>query len=752
MRVADSADLLERMKGWIVRRIGWARLIAAGLVAFAVFVRIVDPIPLKIARNLVFDFYQQQKPRLPQPFPVAIIDIDDPSLAEVGQWPWPRSRFAELVDKAMADGAVAIGFDIIFAERDRLSPVNVAIDNPGLPEPLRAALQNLPDNDRLLADAFARGRVVVGQTSVRRTHAVSSPGGPVMQVPHAVVGLDPAPFVLTLPELVQNLPELEAAAAGHGVFNVRPDPDGVYRRAPMVVSIGGTLRLGLGPELLRVGSGGGPFAIRTNEAGIDGVVLAGKLVPTAGDGTVQPYLTPSLRARFVSAGDLLSGRMPAGRLAGHLVLVGTSAIGLEDYRATALGVQMAGVEIHAQMLENILSDSLLVRPNYAVAVELVVTVAFSLILIVLTPIMNAYFLISSSAIFLGSLAWVSFNAFVTRRVLIDATFPIWAGLATIIFMLAANYLREERRRQRIRLAFGQYVSRDLVTELIDNQESLKLGGETRELTLLFSDVRGFTAIAESYRDNPAGLTSLMNRLLNGLSAAILGEKGTIDKFMGDAVMAFWNAPMDHARHQKAACTAALKMVDHVERLNSLRRAEAEAALTEFQPMHIGIGINTGSCTVGNMGSDTRFDYTAMGDPVNLASRLEGQSRYYGTAIIVGSPTEAAVHADFALLELDLVRVKGKSQPERIFALLGDCAMRESEEFVQAAILNRQMLAAMRGQQWDAAEAGLASLEPMAVAFDPRLATHFIGLRERIAHFRANPPPTDWDGVHDATSK
>lgn len=621
MRAVDSADLLTRMMKWIGRRIGWARLIAIGLVAFAVFVRIVDPVPLKIARNLVFDFYQQQKPREPQAFPVAIIDIDDPSLAEIGQWPWPRSHFANLVDKAMADGAVAIAFDIIFAERDRLSPVNIAADNPGLPQALRDELQRLPDTDRLLADAFARGRVVVGQTSVRSTHAAARTEEAVMQVPHALVGLDPTPFVLSLPELVENLPELETAAAGHGVFNVRPDPDGVYRRAPLVLSIGGALRLGLGPELLRVGTGGQPFAVRTNEAGVDGVVLAGKLVRTAGDGTVQPYLTPSLRSRFIPAGDLLSGRMPSGRLKGHLVFVGTSAIGLEDYRATALGVQMAGVEIHAQMLENILSGSLLVRPNYAVAVELVVTVAFCAILIVMTPIMNAYFLISSSAFFLGSLGWLSFNAFAARRVLLDATFPIWAGLATIIFMLSANYLREERRRHRIRTAFGQYVSRDLVTELIDNQESLRLGGETRELTLLFSDVRGFTAIAESYRDNPAGLTSLMNRLLNGLSGAILDEKGTIDKFMGDAVMAFWNAPIDHPEHQKAACAAALKMVNKVAALNEARQEEAEAKKVEFQPMYIGIGINTGSCTVGNMGSDTRFDYTAMGDPVNLASRL-----------------------------------------------------------------------------------------------------------------------------------
>lgn len=740
------------MVGWIGRWIGWARVIALGLIAFAVVVRVADPVPLRIARNLVFDFYQQQRPREPQAFPIAIIDIDDASLTEIGQWPWPRTRFAELVDKTMGDGAVAMAFDIIFAERDRLSPPKVADDNPDLDEALKAGLRALPDNDRLLAEAFARGRVVVGQTSVRSAHAAAAHESNVPQVPHALVGLDPLPYITTFPDLVENLPELEAAAAGHGMFNVRPDPDGVYRRAPMVVSVAGQLRLGLGPELLRVATGGNPFAVRTNEAGIDGVVLAGKLVNTAGDGTVRPYLTPSQRHRFVSAGDILSGRMPKGRLAGHLVFVGTSAIGLEDYRATPLGLQMAGVEIHAQMLENILSGTLLERPNYAIGIELTAAVVTCIALVILTPIMNAVFLIVSGTIFLASFAWFSFNAFTSQRLLLDATFPIWAGLATIIFMSSANYLREERRRQRIRTAFGQYVSRDLVTELIDNQQSLRLGGETRELTLLFSDVRGFTSIAESFSDNPAGLTSLMNRLLNRLSGAILEQKGTIDKFMGDAVMAFWNAPMDHDDHQRAACAAALRMVREVAEMNAEREVEDAAAGRAFQPMQIGIGLNTGKCTVGNMGSDMRFDYTAMGDPVNLASRLEGQSRYYGTSIIVGSTTEAAVHGDFALLELDMIRVKGKSQPERIFALLGDRMLRESDDFVQTTLVNGQMLGAIRAREWDHAEQALDELEDMATSFDPLLATHFANLRARIAGFRLAPPPPDWDGVYDATSK
>jgi adenylate cyclase len=738
--------------GWrFGRSVGWARIVALGLVAALLALRVADPVPVQVVRNLTFDFYQQLKPREVAPFPVAIIDVDDPSIAEIGQWPWPRTRFADLVDRATADGAVAIAFDIIFAEPDRLSPPRVAADNPDLPPEVRAELEALPENDAVLAASFARSRVIVGQTSVRSALAGLEIARDIPEVPHAVIGPDPMPFLLKFPDLVENLPELEAAAAGRGVFNVRPDPDGVFRRVPLVMSVEDHIRLGLAPELLRVATGGQPFAIRTNEAGIDGVVLAGQIVQTAGDGTVRPYLTPHDRARFVSAADLLNGRTEPGRLAGHLVLVGTSAIGLEDFRATPLGVPMAGVEIHAQLLENILSNTLLVRPNYAVAVELLAALALCLLVILLTPILTATTLIVSSLLFLAAFGIGSYGLFQTQRLLVDPSFPMLAGLTTMIFMSTANYLREERRRRRIRTAFGQYVSRDLVDRLSETEEGLTLGGETRELTLLFSDVRGFTAIAESYRSDPAALTQLMNRLLTNLSNAILDRGGTIDKFMGDAVMAFWNAPLAHPDHARSACAAALGMITALDRMNAERIAEAKAAGTEYLPMNVGIGINTGTCTVGNMGSDMRFDYTAVGDPVNLASRLEGQSRNYGLPIILGSATAAAAKETFALLEIDLIRVKGKLQAERIFALLGDANLRETPVFAGAVATNTRMIDAYRAREWDGAEAALADLAVM----DGRLGrlTGYLALyRRRIAEARAVPPPPDWDGVYDATEK
>jgi adenylate cyclase len=326
-----------------------------------------------------------------------------------------------------------------------------------------------------------------------------------------------------------------------------------------------------------------------------------------------------------------------------------------------------------------------------------------------------------------------------------------AGLVTMIFMSTANYLREERRRRRIRTAFGQYVSRDLVDRLSENEEGLTLGGETRELTLLFSDVRGFTAIAESYREDPAALTQLMNRLLTNLSNAILARGGTIDKFMGDAVMAFWNAPLDHADHARSACAAGLGMIEAVERLNREREAEARAGGTAFMPLNVGIGINTGTCTVGNMGSDMRFDYTAVGDPVNLASRLEGQSRTYGLPVIVGSATRAQAE-EFAFLEIDLIRVKGKLQAERIFALMGDANLRGTPVFAEAEAANGRMLAAYRAQDWDGAEAALSALDALDARLGRRLQGYLALYRRRIGAGRATPPGADWDGVFDATDK
>ena len=744
------------MKEWFSKWLGWIRVISFLGLLCGLAIRIGDPLPVETLRHTAFDLYHQSKPRDITPLPVTILDVDDSSIEEIGQWPWPRTRVAEMVDRATADGAVAIGFDIVFAEPDRLSPPQIARDNPGMPPELAEQLSGMPENDDLLAQAFARSRVIVGQATVRSLAGNRAEKREMVDMPPALIGPDPTPFLLRFPDILQNLPALEANAAGRGMFATRPDADGVYRRVPLVMMVQDKIRLGLTPELLRVATGGGTYAIRTNDAGIEGVVLARQLVPTARDGTVWPYLTPSSQSRYVRAADLIGGRMPPGRMAGHLVLVGTSAIGLEDFRATPLGIPMAGVEIHAQVLENIMAQTLLSRPNYAIAVELVLTLVLCTLVIIFAPSLSARLLISSSVVLLsGYVAW-SYFMFHEHRVLIDPTFPVLATATAIMLISTVNYLREERQRREIRSAFGQYVSPDLVDQLSRNQGKLTLGGESRQLTLLFSDVRGFTAIAEEYRDDPQALTVLMNRFLTILSEAIMDNQGTIDKFMGDAVMAFWNAPLDHQEHAHAACHAALRMISDVEAFNAKRLRSGTRTTGRdghrVHPLKVGIGINTGQCVVGNMGSDTRFDYTALGDPVNVASRLEGQSRYYGCAIILGQATAARVSQDMAVMELDRIRVVGKEVPETVFALFGHDGLRSQSAFQGLILRNAEMLDAYRAQDWDGADAALSSLPAMAAEAGQDLDAYVTLYATRIAQLRSDPPAGDWDGVYASTGK
>ncbi|MGE4219201.1 MAG: adenylate/guanylate cyclase domain-containing protein, partial [Alphaproteobacteria bacterium] len=312
----------------------------------------------------------------------------------------------------------------------------------------------------------------------------------------------------------------------------------------------------------------------------------------------------------------------------------------------------------------------------------------------------------------------------------------------------ANYSREAAEKKQVRGAFSQYLSPALVEQLAENPDQLKLGGETKTMTMLFCDVRGFTSISETYKSNPVGLTVLINRLLTPLTDVILARGGTIDKYMGDCIMAFWNAPIDVPEQEKKACDAALNMFTALEELNVERRREAAEQGVTYMPLNIGVGINTGTVVVGNMGSEQRFDYSVLGDAVNLAARLEGQSKTYGVGTVLGPDTAARSADTNAMLELDQIAVKGKKEAVTIFGLLGDKAMLESEEFKRLQAEHDRMIAAYRRQDWNACEMHMqaARANPLAPADLYEL------YAERIAAFRANPPPADWDGVFVATTK
>jgi adenylate cyclase len=728
-----------------------ARLSGLVLLFLLLGLRIADPLFVSTIRNQGFDILQRIYPRPVVEQPVTIADIDEKSLELIGQWPWPRSEVAALVDRLTAMGAVVVGFDVVFAEPDRLSPDRIAADNPELPEQARLDLAALPSNEELLAGAIGRSRVVVGETSVRVADQSLAASQPIVDTPYAALGNDPLPFLLKFPKLVQNLPVISEAAAGHGLFTVEPDPDGIFRRMALVMMVEDHMRLALSAEMLRIATGGQAFAIRTAEAGIEGIVVGGVFVPTDGNGRVWPWFNGSSRDRYVSAGSVMDGSAPPEKLAGHLVIIGTSAVGLEDFRATPVANFMPGVEIHAQIIENILTKQFLSRPAYAIGMELVVTLMVGLIIVILVPRIGAFYAFFAAISVLGLVVSATFWAFYAHRLLIDATFPAGALAALFVLMAMANYMREERQRRQIRSAFGQYLSPALVDRLADHPEQLVLGGETRELTLLFTDVRGFTTISESFKSNPQGLTRLMNQFLTALSQAILEREGTIDKYMGDAVMAFWNAPLDRPDHAMLACQAGLDMVQRVADLNAVRRKEVEANPQDaHHEIRIGVGINTGECVVGNMGSDMRFDYTALGDTVNLASRLEGQSKAYGVTIILGEATAQAVAGKLAVIEIDLIRVKGKIEPERVHTLFGTEEMAASPAFAVLREENGAMLEGYRRQDWDGAAAALDRMAPVASGID--LAGYIALYKQRIEQFRADPPGEGWDGVYVAASK
>ena len=738
-----------RRLGRFAQRFGIGRAVCLLLLVALVFLRIWDPAPLEAVRLQSFDFFQVLKPRIATQRPVIIVDIDEESLTAIGQWPWPRTIVADLVTKLTGLGALAIAFDIIFAEPDRLSPGIAAGEFRDLDEQTRTRLRSLPSNDEVLAQAMRQSRVVVGQSGILAVLPQRNTPPPV-STGIATIGGDPSPYLISFPGLLRNLPELEQAAAGRGLLTVRSERDGVVRRAPLLMKAQGALVPSLTVELLRVVTGAGAIIARTDAAGVRSVAVPGLDMPTDQNAQMWIYFSPHDKARYVSAKDVLEGRVPADLFSRRLVLIGTSAVGLHDVKTTPIDPAMSGVEVHAQVLENALAKTVLSYPNYAIGAELCVAVIVGLAIITLAPILGATTLLALGALVAALLVGVSWYYYVQWQILLDFTFPLLSSFLIYLTLIFINYFREQMHRRRIRSAFGQYLAPALVEQLAQSSEKLTLGGEERNMTIMFSDVRGFTTISELYKDDPQGLTSLMNRFLTPLTHAITDHNGTIDKYIGDAIMAFWNAPLHDAAHELNACEAALDMLVRVKKLNVEREQEAKSDGHVFLPLHIGVGINTGRCVVGNMGSDLRFNYSVLGDTVNLASRLEGQTKSYGVPIVAGSKTALTAKDKYAILELDFITVKGKSDPEVVYTILGREDVAGDDRFQKLRDLTINMLSCYRSQDWKGA------LEIVALC---RVADETFGLNkffelylERIHNFQENPPPPDWNGVFALHSK
>lgn len=717
--------------------------------------------PLRILETTSLDLrFRVRGPQAPGS-EVAVVLVDDRSLAALGRWPLSRHVFANAVRAVDRVGAKLIVFDLLFAEPDQplssdlRDSARAAADRLSDPQDasLRATLGQLaaenPDGD-LAAAIHESGKVLL-------PFAFSFSGKPEENPPdylsdQAYQQLDQSPvapvFTLDPQSVVTPIAPLAEAAMGFGHVSISYDRDGAPRYDYLALPFNGDFL-----PSMPVRAAASYLGVPWDKVGLAlgaGVHIGSAEIPTdRAMRLVINYRGPRGTIPTYSFVDLIDGRIPADKLAGRIVLIGASFIGDADTNPAPFdNTPVPGTERIANIIDSLLAGDF-IRENP-------------------TP---CPVLILAAVVILATLAGAAIALFPTRIAVLAGVVPLvaWAGGAQVAFdrglwlplvnpmialaaaslsVLLFRYGFVDLQRRRIHSAFRHYLAPDLVNQLAANPQQLKLGGETRTISVMFSDIRGFTSISETFKSNPEGLSRLINRgFLTPMTHLIMARRGTIDKYMGDCIMAFWNAPLDDAEHADHACAAALAMLNELDRINIELEKEAVAENRKFQPLHVGVGINSGECVVGNMGSDERFAYTAMGDAVNLASRLEGQTKTYHVGIILGEAARQAAPS-WAALELDLIAVKGKQEAVRIFGLLGDAELSRSTGFLAHTERHDRMLSCFRAQDWAGARAALAE----CAANSSELVGFYDLYAERIAHFEANPPGPDWDGVFVSETK
>lgn len=687
---------------------------------------------------------------------VVIVDIDEASLHQLGHWPWPRPTLARLVDSLFDRYHVRVlGFDVLFAERDNssgLATLQALAQGPLKDDAaFQAQLHSLRPTlqfDARLARALRDRPVVLGYFL---QHGRADPRHPLRlgQLPAPVRSagsFDAAQVGAAVASAyTANLPELQAAAAAGGFFNATPliDTDGVLRRMSLLQNWDGALYESLALAVARLALHAPPPELvyaggRSDAVALEALSLGGRRVPIDADlAAYIPYRGPQGSFPYVSAADVLAGRADAQLLQGAIVLVGSTAAGLLDLRATPVQEVYPGVEVHANLIAGMLDDRLLQRPPYVRGLELVLLLGVGGLLALGLP-GRTPMQISVLSAAVAALS-VALNVLLWRQAQLIA--PLASGLVLIAGLFLLNmsfgFFSDARTKRHITRLFGQYIPPELVHEMAQNPGRYSLAGESRRMSVLFSDVRGFTSLSEGL---PAQqLAALMNAFLTPMTRVIHAQRGTIDKYMGDAIMAFWGAPLADPAHASHAVAAALGMVATLDELAPSFRAKGWPAI------HIGVGVNSGEMTVGNMGSAFRLAYTVMGDAVNLGSRLEGLTKHYGVPIIVSEYTALAA-PEYAYRELDCVRVQGKDRAVRIFEPLGRADSLPAD-LRQGLAQNAQALQAYRARDWAGARALFAAL----AAQEPGVHVHHLYLA-RIDAFERQAPPADWDGCYTHTDK
>jgi adenylate cyclase len=647
-------------------------------------VRVADPSFVESTRLRYFDQLITSKEST-ESEQVAVVNIDDETIRQQGQFPFPRGQYASIVADLYGRGAGLVVLNIFMPDRDRFGEDNKLL--PVLKEYPVVFPHTATDDATIKNNAFRPGVSIIGE---------GDPG-------------------IKYDSILSNVKVINENAAGIGIVNTIPELDGVVRRVPMLINIGGQLYPSISLETLRVAAGDPSFQVKINDGAIEAVRIPqfGKITT---DSYSRVWVDWSSRAPEYSLANLPKD------FGGKIVIVGLSARGLNNPVATARG-EVYPHHLQASVLDTVASGTNISRPDWATGAELISIVLVCLITLALTRFTHGYIF---AILFAGAAYYTSHELFLRSGYLVDAVWPILTVTLVSFHGYVVKFLVELRQKLQIKKQFGTYLSPALVEKLQRNPELLQLGGESRELSIMFTDVRGFTAISEHYGKDVQGLTKIMNRYMTAMTKQIIENNGTLDKYIGDAQMAFWNAPVDEPNHAKMAVKTALEMMDSLDAFNKEVVAEGVPAFG------MGLGINTGVVVVGNMGSDQRFDYTCLGDHVNLAARLEGQSKPYGVRIVLGPQTANQVSDSYSIFELDCIAVKGKKEGVKIYTLAT-----ETE-------LHREFLERYYAGNWDDAIRSIYYCKNAS----PEMIPYYDAMLERLQEGK----PTNWDGTFRATSK
>jgi adenylate cyclase len=661
-------------------------------------VKLSNPYLVEATRLKFYDYIMLDTTK--QSEQIVLVNLGEKAIEKYGQWPFPRDVHAKIISDLYSRGAVLVGSTILMPEPDRFG------------------------GDSVLSDTLSHYPVILSQTVM--SACSSSTTETRRRTGVAVIGDGQATeFLPQYPCVLSNVPALQGVAAGVGVTSTLPESDGVVRRVPLLATSAGEYYPAFALEMLRVAAGDPSYQAKVNQTGVEALRIPSfETIKTDEYGRV--FINPNYQFQSVEI-----GKDPLPDLTGKIVVLGVTAAGLSNPVATPAGAQYPH-QLQASILETLIKGDSVSIPNWAQLVDLAALLVLALSLIIISRLKYSIVWIG---LILGGYLYLPVYLFASKGILLDVTFNVIAVAIIYMHIYTVKFISEFLQKQQIKKQFGTYLSPDLVARLQRQPDLLKLGGESRDLSIMFTDVRGFTTISEHYGEDVQGLTSIMNRYMTVMTRAILENHGTLDKYIGDAQMAFWNAPLDNNKHALDAVRTAFQMLKDLETFNE------EITREGIPAFGMGLGINTATVVVGNMGSDQRFDYTCLGDGVNLAARLEGQTKPYGVKLIVGPQTAESVGNVYQVVELDLIAVKGKKEPARIYTVL-DVADSAGE------LLHKKFLELYRQGEWDAA---LNVAKALKRCWNEELNAYYAMMEERIENLKFEEP-WEWDGIYRATSK